>query len=356
MGPGNRVGMNDSGNILRRIRMLVTDADGTLFGQRPEFGQYREFRDRISGLRQTQNTAWVVCTGRGLHSFNRVARPMRVFGIEPDYIIAQHAFIFQRHHHGYWPHWGWNVRILWLQLQDKLQMRRAIPMIARAALAHNPFVHVVHHSRQRLCFRFDDNTAADFGTEVIRNAAKPFKYLQIFRYETEVDVRTIPFTKGLAVAELARHVGIPASEILVIGDGHNDISMMEINPDCRTACPSNAAPEVIEVVHRTGGHIASHRHLSGVMEIIDAYRSGTIRCELPPGFRSPRDEGVPFTVPDHTRHARSRVTALLLLAAVAYTTVLVLANFNLLPFASVIAKPYHALVQKCELIVRSFLK
>jgi HAD superfamily hydrolase (TIGR01484 family) len=349
--------MNGSENTLSQIRMLVTDADGTLLGQKPEFDLYRAFRVKINDLRNVQGAVWVVCTGRGLRSFNRVARPMRVFGIEPDFVIARHAFIFQRSRWGYWPHWLWNARVLWLEWRDKLEVRRALPMIRRAVLSRNPFAHVTYRNHQRIRFHFDDEGAANFGAEIIREEAKPFKYLQVFQFPGEVDVRTVPFTKGLAVAELARHLEIGTDRILAIGDGHNDISMMELNIRCRTACPGNAVPEVMEVVHRTGGHIATQRSLSGIVEILGAYETGLIRSELPPGLAELREEGNPVTTPSHSSHSRDRTMGSLLFLGVLYVTTLVLASFGLLgPLGPVIMQPYNKLVTQMERLIGHLLR
>jgi hydroxymethylpyrimidine pyrophosphatase-like HAD family hydrolase len=349
--------MNGSENILRQIRMLVTDADGTLLGQKPEFELFRAFRARINDLRQGQGAVWVVCTGRGLRSYNRISRPMRVFGIEPDFVIARHAFIYQRSRWGYVPHWLWNVRVVWMQRRDELQVRRALPLIRRAVLSRNPFAHVVFRNHQRICFRFDDEGAANFGAEIIREAVRPYKYLQVFQYPDEVDVRTVPFTKGLAVAELARRLGIGTSRILAIGDGHNDISMMGLKNFCRTACPGNAVPEVMEAVHLAGGHIATKRNLSGVMEILEAYETGTLRSDLPPGLHELREEGNPVKVAGRSSSSGGRVTGLLLFLGVVYTTIMVLANFGLLGKAGpVIMGPYQKLVAVVEQVIARFLR
>ncbi len=349
--------MKGSENTLGQIRMLVTDADGTLLGQKPEFELFRAFRLKINDLRHVRGAVWVVCTGRGLRSFNRVFRPMRVFGIEPDFVIARHASIYERSRWGYWPHWLWNARVLWLEWRDKLEVRRALPLIRRAVLSRNPFAHVAFFNRQRICFRFDDEGATQFGADIIREEAKPFKYLQVFQFPGEVDVRTVPFTKGLAVAELARHLEVGEDRILAIGDGHNDISMMEMNARCRTACPGNAAPEVMEVVHRTGGHIAKERSLAGVVEILGAYETGRICSDLPPGLHEIRDEGNPVGTPHHSARSRDRMTGFLLFLGVLYTTTLVLASFGLMgPLGQVVLRPYHMLLARLEPLILYLFK
>lgn len=342
--------MNASGNRLRDVRMFVTDADGTLFGQRPEFDQFRDFKERVTRIRASYGTVWAVCTGRSLRSFIRIFRPMQVFGIEPDYVIARHAYTYERRDWGYLPHWIWNARVLWLQWKDRIAIRRAIPRLARAVIRTNPFARVIHRGPDRLCLRFEDEGAAKYGIEILRAEARPLKHLQIFEGSDEVEVRTIPFTKGLAVKELARHLGIPEARILVIGDGHNDISMIEMTPPCLTACPANAAPEVVEAVHRTGGHIAEERSLAGVMEALDAYERGQVNDRMPPHRVG---EASAPSFPRHHGRSGGRIAGVGLLLAVIYTTLLVLAHYGLLPYGHVISRPYHALVDGIDRLIHA---
>jgi hypothetical protein len=242
--------------------------------------------------------------------------------------------------------------VLWLQWRDASRVRRALPLISRAVLAHNPFAHVVYRGDERVCFRFDDEGAANFGAEIIRAEAKPFRHLQIFQFPCEVDVRTIPFTKGLAVAELARHLGIGPQRILVVGDGHNDISMIEINAGCLTACPGNAVPEVMEAVHHGGGHIAKGQCLAGVMEILDAFEAGTVDSALPAGFREDREGGNPVRLPKHSGRSTNRVVSAVMLVLVIYVTLLVMASFRVVPGLGAIERSYRAVLHKIEQVIR----
>ena len=337
--------MSGSGNILRNVRMFVTDADGTLLGHRPEFDQYCAFRDRINKLRSDYNAVWVVSTGRSLRSFNSVFLAMRTFGIVPDFVIARHAYIYEKAWVGYKPHGIWNIRVQFLQFLDWIEIRRAIPRLRRAVLSKNPFTRVVFRNSRRICFRFDDDGAADFGAGILKEAVKPYKYLQLFHHLREVDIRAVPFTKGLAVAELARHLGIPAAHILVVGDGHNDISMMQPEVARYTACPRNGVPEVVETVHRTGGHIAEERSLAGVMEVLDAYETGRIQSALPEYWQPSQDVDNPLAPRGLPRNkGREVVLSALLLAGTVYATLLVLAFFGLMPFGDAIVRPFQMLL------------
>ncbi len=322
--------------------MFVTDADGTVMGARPEFGQYRAFRSKINELRTNYGIIWVVCTGRSLRGYKQIFKPMRMFGIAPDYVIINHAFIFECKKRGFLPHWVWNLRILWLQWKEKLTTRQMLRAIKQSVLSQNPFARVLVSNRQRLSFRFDDESSAAFSSEIVRRLAKPYKNMAIFQSVDEICISIIPSTKGLAVTELARHLKVANSQILVVGDGHNDISMMGLEPPCLTACPANAAPEVVETVHRLHGHIASERTLNGVLEVLDAYEKGQLNDKLPadweeseaPSSRQPRSRGI-----------SSVLGTTILLALVVYTTLLVVASFIRIPGRNVILKPYTYVVE-----------
>lgn len=322
--------------------MFVTDADGTLMGNRPEFNQYRIFRTKINELRKDYGVLWVVCTGRSLGGYKHIFRPMRQFGISPDYVIVNHAYIFECRPWGFLPHWIWNLRIRWLQWKDELMVRRALPKIKRAVLSQNPFARVLVSNRERLSFHFDDENAASFGAEVLREAVRPYKYLQIFQSTSEICVRVIPFTKGLAVTELARHLGVTNPQILVVGDGHNDISMMELTPPCYTACPANAAPEVVATVHRTHGHIAVERNLNGVIEVLAAYEQGQLNDKLPDDWV---ESEAPVTARPRARGIRGFMGTTILFALVVYTTLLVVASFIKFPGRAHILQPYYYVVE-----------
>jgi len=332
--------MVEAENMLKRVRMFVTDADGTLMGHRPEFDQYRDFRGKINELRNTYGAIWVVCTGRRLGGYQQIFRPMNIFGIKPDFVIANHAYIYECKRWGFMPHWIWNLRVLWLQWREQWALRRAMPTLRRAVLSHNPFARLVYYSRERLCFQFEDESAANYSAGILREGTRRYKYLQMFEAPGEMEVRAIPFTKGLAVQELARHLGVSNAQILVVGDGHNDISMIEMTPPCLTACPGNAVAEVIEAVHKTGGHIAASHSLGGVLEALTAYETGRVSSELPSGWSGVGSSSKPRLI-----NGTPRLGALIVVSLVTYTTILVVGSFCQFPGRTTLMKPYHKVIE-----------
>lgn len=345
--------MKETRNILNELGMFVTDVDGTLLGHRAGFDQCQGFRQHIDRMRDVYGVKWVICTGRSLRSFKKVFRPMMMLGVMPDYVIARHAYIFERKKHGYLPHIIWNMRVRWLQWVNEWKVSRAIPRMARAMLKKNPFSRVAYRNRHRITFQFEDEGAARFGTGIVKEEARATRYLQVFEHPCEVDVHAIPFTKGLAVSEMARRLGVPAGKILVVGDGHNDISMMVPEVARWTSCPVNAAPEVIEAVHKTGGHIASDRSLAGVLEILSAYEKGELRSQYPASWVEGGDGtgGLP-----HRRQAKERfgIRGLLMVGLSLYVVLLVLASFGLIPDGGKLIRPFHRLIDLILSVVHSF--
>lgn len=341
---------------LSGLRLVAFDLDGTLIGHRPEFKLYRSFRDAIESIRR-RGTIWAVCTGRSMRSFSEAFLPLKSYGIAPDYVITSHAYAFSRGRWGYVPHWAWNFRVRELQWRNEALLRRAMPQLRRLIRSRFPFHHIVHSSRENLIVRFPESDMAEEAERAIRATAQPYRYLRVFRYQNEVDVRSVPFTKGLALSELAGHLSISPSQILVIGDGHNDTSMMDPSVARMTGCPSNSAPEIIEIVHRRGGHVAQERAMAGVLEILNAYETGTVSSALPAGWQDPTSLDTPFEPPnpEHRREARRFGRSMLLFALCLYIILFVFAHFDLVPFSKSILRPYDAAVARLKVMFPSWV-
>jgi hypothetical protein len=219
-------------------------------------------------------------------------------------------------------------------------------------------VSTIRRERNRLCMRFDTDEAARAAAAFLDEKVKPYRHLRVFKYFQEVDVRAVPFTKGLALSELAGHLHVVPENILAIGNGHNDISMLGGTVAKHCGCPANSEPEVIEVVNQAGGHIASKRSLSGVLEILDAVSSGTVRSELPPGWQPPALSPNP-----QSRRQRNRPKPVTRVArvnwfigAMVYVVLVVFASFDLLPGGEIIMKPIVLISRLFQFLLSLFYR
>ena len=335
------------------IRLLATDLDGTLIGAAQEFHLYTDFRAKMHDLRVNGDCVWAVCTSRDLGSFHHVFSSMRMMGLEPDFIIAKHAYIFGGSRRGTWRHLFWNLRIAYIQWANQLNVRKAIDQWHKSILRTFPGVKTIRKKKDRLWLRFSSEDFVTVAAKMLAKESKRFKHLRVFRYRMEVDLRAVPFTKGLALTELARHMEVDRQNILAIGNGHNDASMLDGSVATMVGCPKNSEAEVVETVHKAGGHISNEQCLSGVMDIVDAFTSGNVRSDLPDWWQDPAtfDNG---DKPIRPRHSSSKplLPKIALFCVVAYVALLVFAKFNVIPFSGVIRKPYDMGLRVVMKIVR----
>jgi HAD superfamily hydrolase (TIGR01484 family) len=335
------------------IQLLATDLDGTLIGSATEFPLYNSYREKVVELKRNYNTIWVACTGRDLNSFKRFFSPMRSMGMQPDFIVVSHAYIFERTRMGYMPHIIWNLRIAYIIWMNEFTAREAITDWHDTITGVSGGVSTLKRTKTRLRLRFDSPDAARVASEVLEEKLEEFKHLQVFLSKEEVDVRSVPFTKGLCVSELARHLDIRKEEILTIGNGHNDISMLDKEVAGMIACPSNSEPEVLNVVHKQGGHVSREKSLGGVMDSINAYLSGSVDSSLPENWVEPEQRRP--EAPRRTSRGRKRRMSWkkkLMIGAIAYVVLLVFANYRLIPFVSgYIMMPYNFCLKLFEKFV-----
>lgn len=328
------------------IRLFVADLDGTLVGSVNEFPLYNDFRGKLNQLRRDNGLVWAACTGRSRRSFRSFFSPMHAMGITPDFVILKHAYIYGRTRFGYVPHAFWNLHIHYLLWANRLYIRQVIDewydMVTGGALGVRTF----RRKQDRTAVRFDGEESARVAVGMLKDKVGAYQYLKVVQRGADVDVEAVPFTKGLAVAELAGHLGVATENVLAVGDGHNDISMLDGRVAGLTGCPANAAVEVKHTVHASGGHIAQSPSLRGVMEILAAHLRDEVCSDLPGGVPDrPPSRSLLSERGYGSRHRSApKPLNVVLMAAVAYAVLVVFASFNLVPFISQdIMQPFRAL-------------
>ena len=77
------------------------------------------------------------------------------------------------------------------------------------------------------------------------------------------------YTKGTAMAEVARRLNIPSEEIFAAGDHWNDLPMLQSDLAQWLVAPANAIPEVMEHVKAQDGFVAEGESGEGLLEGIE---------------------------------------------------------------------------------------
>jgi len=345
---------------MQKIKLIVTDLDGTLIGNDNEFAFSNAFAELLGSYRAAHDTLWVICSGRSRRNVANTIDAMAEMGLDPDYVIVHSAFVYANRRHHLRPQraWNWGVRLH--MFMSFFYLRGVLRDWQREINRTFKNVICMYQRRNQLRLRFRNREDADAGAEILRKKAKVFRHLRVYQYLAEVEVRSASFTKGMAVEELSARLGIKRSEILCIGNGLSDLSMLDGVVAAHTGCPSNAEMDVIDQVHQSGGYIADGRSMEGVVEILGGYQRGEIQNRLP-------DWWSPTHVPKHPRlgggHHRpppqrpiqaGQHIALQLAALAIYAVLVVFASFDLLPFSHIIMKPFDLvarLVQRLLLML-----
>jgi HAD superfamily hydrolase (TIGR01484 family) len=337
------------------IRFIAIDLDGTLMGSAEEFHLYSQFRETLHNFLGKNNAVWAICTGRSLKSFQRFFSPMQMMGITPNYVILKHAFIYSLTRFGYRSHILWNLWIRYLLWTHLLNARTAIDECEELVFRFTHRATLIRKAKDRIWVRFESEQVSSAAADMLSEKVKSCKNLRMFRFIKEIDIRAVPFTKGLSVSELSRHIGINRENVLAIGDGHNDLSMLDGSAALYTGCPANAAPEVMELVHKQGGHIAKGRSLAGVLEILNAYETGAISSDLPAEWKNPETSEKSRPIRSHPKSKHHNVFMnWCIFVAVTYAVLLAFANFSLIPYVSgLIMLPYRLLLSLIQKIINS---
>ena len=327
------------------MRMIVTDLDGTLLGS----GSDREFQPNfVQRIEEFQKNGglWVIATGRGFRSTHKLLHPLWALGARPDFIIARHAYIYGKTRVGYIPHPFWNYHIRKVLSADVKALEEAVMRIRVRTLRGYKSARLIIGEEDRLHLRFTDAQDCRKAVPEIRQMAAENHSLMVFEFKQDVVLRSVPFTKGLAVQEVCRHRNMMASDVLAIGDGENDVSLLDGKVSGYCGCPANSVAAVMEVVHRRNGHISRTKTLGGVVDILKAFESGEIDPRLPQEMLPPfaRDQREPLKKRRRDPTPRVRPVHYLLTAGGGYVILAALAAHNLLPFSRYIVKPIEILM------------
>lgn len=134
----------------------------------------------------------------------------------------------------------------------------------------------VHHGELHELLDGEERGVAAGGTveelysQVIGSLPNDMNDLVFVTYSSSaVDITPKGVDKASGLTFLSERTSIPFVEMLGIGDTKGDFPMLE-----RVgfpACPSNAKPEVIELVQERNGHVAQKPNTAGVWEILLHY-------------------------------------------------------------------------------------
>lgn len=240
---------------------------------------------------------------------------------------------------GYVPCLWWNVQILMRLVFYPLKARRVLDAWYEDTVRRFDRMRTLIRTEHHLRMRFNTAEEADSVMTTLRQALVAYRHLRIVRKDVEVEIRPVPFIKGLVLHELCEHLNLGARDVLAIAHGRSDLSLVDNGVAVYCGCAANADPRILHAVHEAGGHVARSKSLDGAIEVIRAYRGGQVLSDLPSEWRVPKKEMSLPERPWSNPRRRRIVLRSVALAISLYLVLAVFATFELVPMSDLILKP-----------------
>ena len=107
--------------------------------------------------------------------------------------------------------------------------------------------------------------------QMMRDFLAPFPEAQVSGNHDWTFMLHSSFSKASVLEAVADRLDVEQKNIIAVGDGLNDLSMLNGDVTARVGCPANASSEVVNTVKNAGGMVSSKESAAGTMEIIKHY-------------------------------------------------------------------------------------
>jgi HAD superfamily hydrolase (TIGR01484 family) len=246
------------------IKLLSTDFDGTLVNHFHKPAVARGLFDTLTELRR-RGVLWAVNTGRELTHIEEGLAEFH-FTVEPDFVLTAEREVFHRDAHGAWQDFGdWNTRCVVAHRELFDQAGELLDDI-RTFLSRHTKAHPICEGDRMIGLATE--TEAEMGRvcEFLEKERLRVPGFHFMRNTIYVRFCHEDYSKGTALAELARLTGIARDEIFAAGDHYNDLPMLDGRHAAHVACPSNAVDAVKQVVRDAGGFVARRECSEGILD------------------------------------------------------------------------------------------
>lgn len=250
-------------------RLIALDFDGTSAVYDPHMAMHPGVMDALEGLR-SKGFGWVINSDRFTDTMIEVAERLPS-GLRPDAIMSAQRFIHVRSNgNGYEALREWNEsrmdlhRSLWQDISlcfEQWQQRIEADFTIRDRVVNDiVFAYMVpaeENADLRAC---------------MEDYIRPWPNAKLSGNHEWSFILHADFSKAALLEHYCAMRGIETQKIIAIGDGFNDISMLDAVLTPYTGCPADASPEVIAVVRAGGGYVAGGSGPEGTIEVLRYYQ------------------------------------------------------------------------------------
>jgi hypothetical protein len=263
------------------IQLISTDFDGTLFAEFENPPGPAGLQALLQTLRD-RGARWVINTGRDMSSLMDSLARARLT-ILPDYLVLVEREIYVRTGTRYCADAAWNRRCTDAHAALFDRIRPDIPELMawvttrfQATVYEDPF--------SPFCLVAGNNDDADAIVTHLDAYCRQVPDLTVVRNDVYARFSHAGFTKGTALGEIARQLGIPRDRVLAAGDHLNDLPMLSRDHAGFLIAPANAIPAVKDAVRRQHGYLSDEPCGYGVLDGLEHFlnRQGDHPAPTPP--------------------------------------------------------------------------
>jgi HAD superfamily hydrolase (TIGR01484 family) len=250
------------------IKLISTDFDGTLFAEFESPPVAARLQELIADL-QAEGAKWVVNTGRDLSSLMEALGRARI-RIEPDYLVLVEREIYQRCGSQYRGLEEWNAACARTHAELFARVRPELPRLVAWISAHF-HARIYEDAYSPFCLLAGNDGHADAIHDYLDDYCRSVPDLTVVRNDVYARFSHAAYSKGTAMAELTRRLGLTADQVFAAGDQLNDLPMLNRRYARFLAAPHNAVPRVKETVLRQSGYVSPLSHGNGVADALRFY-------------------------------------------------------------------------------------
>jgi HAD superfamily hydrolase (TIGR01484 family) len=256
------------------LKIISTDIDGTFFAEF-ENPPVPEELQRLIGQLQAAGTKWVINTGRDLSSLlESLARAH--LSVRPDLLVVVEREIYVHEKSQYVGWEDWNRTCAQAHADLFARVRADLPRLV--AWVNERFdASVYEDSYSPFCLIAEDNRDADVIHEYLNAYCAQVPRLTVVRNDVYARFSHEAYSKGTALSEIARRLGVRRDHILAAGDHLNDLPMLSQEHARWLVAPSNAIELVKQTVRRQEGFVSDEPHGYGVARGLEFFLESTAR-------------------------------------------------------------------------------
>ena len=256
------------------IKIISTDFDGTLFAEF-ENPPVPEELQRLIGQLQAAGAKWVINTGRDLSSLlESLARAH--LSVRPDLLVVVEREIYVHEKSQYVGWEDWNRTCAQAHADLFARVRADLPRLM--AWVNERFdASVYEDSYSPFCLIAEDNRDADAIHEYLNAYCAQVPRLTVVRNDVYARFSHEAYSKGTALSEIARRLGVDRDHIFAAGDHLNDLPMLSQEHARWLVAPSNAIELVKQTVRQQEGFVSDQPHGHGVARGLEYFLESVTR-------------------------------------------------------------------------------